>query len=429
MRFRVTSRVLALAASLGCLLLVCLYIVVQGSVDTPQKYRLKYPEALDWKDRRPIAALFLARDNTKWRSNPRGWFDDPNIDVFSPHGLTEFRQHLMAYADQSIALMKEMNAQGMIVWDLEGEQFPHPKASYVGDPTQLARIAPEMDPYSDEFFSKFASQGFRIGVCIRPQKIVFHSDGSFSQQEFVLNSRAIFDELDHKISYAISRWNCSLFYVDSNFGLWNLGLYDVTIFKRLQKKYPNVLLIPEHQDRRYFAYSAPYYDVWGRQKWPGTRSLAEEHRLFYPGAFSVINVMNSTEEEVNGIRPELVQAVRSGDILMYTGWWRSLEFKVVASIYKEGVGEGGPVAYPDIYRVRAGLSCLLDVLRNDFSLIYSRPLELVSVTTPRFGRVRIENGRLRYFAPTGTVGDDEFQYTVSDGVKTASAPVIVTVKQ
>jgi hypothetical protein len=428
-RFRVKARRLGLAASVGALLLLCLYFVIPERGDALRDYRLKYPETLDWKDRRPIGTLFLARDNTKWRSNPRGWFNDPNIDVFSSRGLSEFRQQVMAYADQSVALMKEMNAQGMIVWDLEGQQFPHPRASYVGDPTQLARIAPEMELCADEFFARFTSQGFRVGVCIRPQKIVFRSDGSFSQQEFVLDSQAIFNELDRKIAYARTRWNCSLFYVDSNFGFWNLGLYDATIFEKLQKKYPTILLIPEHQDRRYFAYTAPYYDVWGREKWPGTRSTAKEHRQVYPGAFSVINVMNSTEEEAAGLRSDLIQAVRSGDILMYSTWWRCPEFNVIASIYKEGVGDGGPVVNPDIYEIRPGEDRILDVLRTDFSLIFSRPLKLIGVTAPRFGSVQIENSRLHYFAPSEPIGDDEFQYTVSDGVKTASASVIVSVRR
>jgi len=188
---------------------------------------------LDWNDRRPIGSIYLARDNTKWSSNPRGWFNDPKIHVFSSEGLRSFQTRLMEYADDSVALLKAMNAQGMIVWDIEGEEFAHPEASYVGDPVLLFRIAPEMELFSDKFFQKFASQGLRIGICVRPQEIVFRPDGSFYQREFLFNAEAIFASLDQKIRYAKNRWNCSLFYVDSNFGALNLGLYDVAILKKL----------------------------------------------------------------------------------------------------------------------------------------------------------------------------------------------------
>jgi hypothetical protein len=290
---------------------------------------------LDWNDRRPIGSIYLARDNTKWSSNPRGWFSDPKVDVFSPEGLRAFRTRLMKYADDSVELLKAMNAQGMIVWDIEGQEFPQPEASYVGDPTLLFQIAPEMELFADDFFRKFASQGLRTGVCVRPQEIVFRSDGSYYQREFLLNSKAIFASLDRKIRYAKDRWKCSLFYVDSNFGALNLGLYDVAIFKKLHQKYPDILLIPEHENRRYFTYTAPYYDMKGREKWPGTRSLSIMHASSYPMAFSVIN---TADGDVNGRRSELLDAVKRGNILLYRTWWRSPECDAVSSIYKEASG-------------------------------------------------------------------------------------------
>jgi hypothetical protein len=306
-------------------------VVVQNCGDTFQT-RKRVPTTLDWNDRRPIGSIYLARDNTKWSSNPRGWFNDPKIDVFSPEGLRVFQRRLMKYADNSVALLKAMNAQGMIVWDIEGEEFAHPEASYVGEPTLLWRIAPEMDLFADEFFRKFASQGLRTGICVRPQEIVFRRDGSFYQREFLFNADAIFSTLDQKIRYAKNRWNCSLFYVDSNFGALNLGLYNIAIFKKLHEKHPYVLLIPEHENRRYFAYTAPSYDLKGREKWPGTRSLSTEHTSFYPKAFSVIN---TADGDVTGRRSELIDSVKRGNILLYRTWWRSPEFDAVSSIYKE----------------------------------------------------------------------------------------------
>jgi hypothetical protein len=306
-------------------------VVSQKCGDTFQ-LRQADPSTLDWNDRRPIGSIYLARVNTKWSSNPRGWFNDPKIDVFSQEGLRAFQTRLMKYADNSVALLKAMNAQGMIVWDIEGEEFEQPEASYVGDPVLLFRIAPEMELFADEFFGKFASHNLRTGICVRPQEIVFRSDGSFYQREFIFNAEAIFASLDEKIGYAKNRWNCSLFYVDSNFGALNFGLYDVAILKKLHQKYPDVLLIPEHENRRYFAYTAPYYDLKGREKWPGTRSLSIAHTSFYPKAFSVINTANG---DVSGRRSELLDLVKKGNILLYRTWWRSPEFDAVSSIYKE----------------------------------------------------------------------------------------------
>jgi hypothetical protein len=320
---------LRILAAVTCSLFVV--VVAQQCGETLQ-LRQRDPATLDWNDRRPIGSIYLARDNTKWSSNPRGWFNDPEINVFSPEGLRAFRTRLMKYADNSVALLKAMNAQGMIVWDIEGEEFAHPQASYVGDPVLLFRIAPEMELFADEFFRKFAFQGLRAGVCVRPQEIVFRPDGSFYHREYLFNAEAIFASLDQKIRYAKNRWNCSLFYVDSNFGALNLGLYDAAIFKKLNQKYPDVLLIPEHENRRYFAYTAPYYDWKGREKWPGTRSLSIAQISFYPKAFSVIN---TADGDLNGQRSELLDAVKRGNILLYRTWWRSPEFDAVSSIYKE----------------------------------------------------------------------------------------------
>src|ERR1700693_952734 len=38
-----------------------------------------------WADRRPIGSLFLARPNTKWPTNPRGWFDS-SINITTDQG-------------------------------------------------------------------------------------------------------------------------------------------------------------------------------------------------------------------------------------------------------------------------------------------------------------------------------------------------------
>jgi hypothetical protein len=152
-----------------------------------------------------------------------------------------------------------------------------------------------------------------------------------------MNSNAIYDELDRKIRYAQKRWNCSLFYIDSNFGFWNFGLYDVGIFKRLHQKHPDVLLIPEFENASYFDCCAPYYDPAAVQKWPGTRTAAWENYTTYSKGFSAIYTGN-----IDPISwyAEMVEAVRRGNILLCRSWWRGPEFEVVKRAYAEARASG-----------------------------------------------------------------------------------------
>jgi hypothetical protein len=294
-------------------------------------FRRMHPFVLDWPDRRPIGSLFLARDAAGWPGNPRGWFGDPDLDIFSPHGRERFEKRLLALADATIANLQAANAQGVIIWDLEGQQYPHPNASYVGDSTRLVRLAPEMAVVADSLFARFRSTQLRVGLCVRPQILTFRPDGSFVQSEPVLNPRALFESLDRKIGFARQRWGCTLFYIDSNFGAANLGVYDAAIFRQLHCRYPDALLIPEHANLAYFAVSAPYYEPGRPAKWPGTRRLAQDPPDPYVRAFSVINVGNL------GITPEwterLTRWVQDGDVLLFRAWLGGSELELVRTAY------------------------------------------------------------------------------------------------
>jgi hypothetical protein len=288
-----------------------------------------HDQFLTWSDRRPVGSLFLARANTKWPNNPRGWFSDQTIDVTTKPGRFLFRKRLMEYAMRGIALLKEMNAQGMILWDVEGQEFPQGEASYAGDPTQLPRLAPEMDAVADEFFRRFTNQGLKVGLCIRCNEIVFRSDGSFYQREYE-DDDAAFEGLDKKIAYARNRWRCTLFYIDSNAG--KRGILDVDIFRRLQQKHPDCLIAPEHCTAEYFACTAPYRELRKSAPWGGVARTPEAIKDLYPGSFSLINIADG---DIDGRRNELLQAVKHGDILLYRSWYQSDEFPDVKSIYRE----------------------------------------------------------------------------------------------
>jgi hypothetical protein len=99
--------------------------------------------------------------------NPRRWtFDAGKSDLSTEKGRRSFRKTLLQLADQSISVLKRTNAQGMITWDPEGEEFSG--ACYYGDPSLVSRLAPEMEfkgsnqkSAIDEYFEKLRAAGLR----------------------------------------------------------------------------------------------------------------------------------------------------------------------------------------------------------------------------------------------------------------------------
>jgi hypothetical protein len=237
--------------------------------------------------------------------------------VTTPAGLAVFRTRVLAWADQSVAILKDLNAQGMITWDIEGEQFPHP-TTYLCDPRVLAQAAPEMEPIADEYFRKFTSAGLRVGVCVRPQTLTLTGQGA-SQDPAADPAQVLID----KIAYAKSRWGASIFYIDSN-GDPNVPL-DADIIQRVAATHPDVLLVPEHENTRYYAYSAPYREL--RQDQVAT---PDEARAAYPSAFGVIYVADGN---MGRYFNDLVTAVRHGDILMTRAWFADSANADVKRVY------------------------------------------------------------------------------------------------
>ena len=63
------------------------------SGDVLERYAGKYPFQVNWKDRRPIGAIFLASSGINVATNPRRWIlNEGNIDITShPQGKAAFR--------------------------------------------------------------------------------------------------------------------------------------------------------------------------------------------------------------------------------------------------------------------------------------------------------------------------------------------------
>ncbi|MBI2299685.1 MAG: hypothetical protein HYU66_12215 [Armatimonadetes bacterium] len=293
--------------------------------DLYQRFAAAHPYRLSWPDRRPIGALFPSSAGINGEHNPRGWFNDKGADFVSDEGRKQFRERLLAWGRQSVEVVKGFGGQGMITWDIEGQEYPH-AISYLGDPRSLP---PEMEPVADEYFRLFADAGLRTGICIRPQLPVRRSYRDGVRQIEVPD---ILANLDAKLTYAQKRWGCTLFYVDSN-GDPNIPL-PAAIFHALAARHPDVLLIPEHENAAYYACTMPYRD-YANLKQLGTPDYV---RRVYPRAASFVYVGHG---DPAAVREQLVAAVRQGDILVVHGWYASPSQTVVKEIYAEAAKPGG----------------------------------------------------------------------------------------
>lgn len=317
--------------------------VVNLADDLFKRYGATYPYQLKWKDCRPIGRLFISSAHQSlaenYPKNPPGWLNRADIDVTTDEGRAKFKESVMAWVDNAVNICTAMKAQGMILWDPEGQENPH-ATSYIGDPRSLPS---EMEPIIDDVFKKFSSAGLCTGICIRPQRAVRPIYGTAVSQMAFVDTRDRLNNLAAKIDYAKKRWGCTLFYMDSNVD-WYEDPYripgaegysatvDDDLLRQLNERFPDCLIMPEWETLRSYAYSAPYSDVvYNKLTGPPAEVLAA-----YPSAFFANSMAQPQVEEKQS---ELAQSVKRGDILMFSGWWPSPENKFVKQMYDEaGLG-------------------------------------------------------------------------------------------
>jgi len=288
----------------------------------------RFPPTLSWPDRRPIGQLMLSshgRSSPFDPRNPRYWRFRPSADVTSPAGRAEFETWLLTEADKTVKILKQMNAQGVIVWDIDGQQYPHP-ISYGGEPR---RIPPEMQGVVDKLFKRFTDAGLRCGVNAGGRRFSIAADGRASQ-DFIDDPNGMFQMIDEKIRYVEKRWGCTLFYIDAPGGpRWPA---DASVFRRLAANHPNALLSPEHTTIIDYAWIA---GIWGTRHGP---SPSSEARWVYPRAFSIITTSAMSLGRGSTTWQDLVQNVRDGDVLMFASWVSTPQSQAVAQIYQDALG-------------------------------------------------------------------------------------------
>jgi hypothetical protein len=293
-----------------------------------------------WTDRRPIAQYFLSQRQFVTKENPSGYLN-AEVNVTTDDGTAAFRKLLLESADRWIAILKDNNAQGMIVWDLEG--YSQASMVYVGDPRMLPVYAPEMDAEADAFFKKFLDAGLRTGVTIRPN-MIFRIEGDAAIAKWgkwgynFQRESTVVPELSSMIRSAQKRWGCTIFYMDSNAyttddskdGFTPSRLITATMLRELRRRHPDVLIIPEHPVPGSHEWTAQYREL--RGGWKGT---PETERKQYPGAFSMLSFGGVKDGQIEENWDALATSIANGDVAFIEGWYPSGGNRSVKYLYQQ----------------------------------------------------------------------------------------------
>ena len=313
---------------------------------------------LNWTDRRIIGTVYLASapegdpgQPGGYPNNPRRYFTEgnpANFDVRTPVGLAKFQKRVLATAAAVVTNLRRLDAQGVITWELEGEQYPQ-QTSYVCAPDQIAKIAPEMEsvvgdaasPYrgmklDDAYFRTVRDAGFRVGVCVRPQHFAVNADGT--AQQTTLATAEVEAEMVRKMKYAHDRWGATLFYLDSTVEA-DGAVLEASLFQQAAKALPDSLLIPEETTAKHFAYTAPFRTF----LFHGDLGTDASVYSYYPKAFSA-NLINDVDpNRLQTALPALAAAVSKGDVLMvHADYWHPNNDTVLA-LYLTAHGGGTPM--------------------------------------------------------------------------------------
>lgn len=273
------------------------------AADALAAYAQRHPMLLKWDDRRPILRTFIG-----------DWFPfhaplDANMP--KPTGIettADFKKRILQSADWLIESLKAGDAQGMIIWNVEGSTDFSIK--YVGDPRMVEFMSPEMDQVADEYFKKIRDAGFRTGVCLRPStiKAFQREDKTFGYRHTYPRDKDVVEVLHSKIEYAQKRWGCTLFYIDTNSTYRNpvsdeekadwpkdpngryilyAALMSAEEWMTLCRMHPDVMLIPEHTPILCYTASVPYDQMNMGQAAPAGVT-PEIVRATWPTAFKML---------------------------------------------------------------------------------------------------------------------------------------------
>ena len=384
--------------------------------DVFKQWTKSYPFIADkvWPDRRPIATWFLGQSpficyvnptcnsTEDWSTNLNGWFTDPTVDVTTPSGLQAWAERMLGTADTNIQEMKLANAQGVIIWDLEGDKWPQ-CTTYIGDPRNAENplLAPEWDTQVtydgktmnviDAVFKKLKDAGFKTGVTIRPDQLDWTEGpdqgcggggdygplGIRPSQVYATDDASRIALLESKISFAYNRWGVTIFYIDSDD--WIAG-QDII---KIHHDFPDVLLMPENTTVLEYSVGIPfnYTKFSGAYSGPG---IFPYIGAIYPKAAAALNSSTDKGNELVVHHWELVNAIRHGSLILYDSWFPNGDVKYINNIYAEAKK---PVVAPKVSASGATSITASEATFNGKvsatggSVIYSRGFEYGGTTS------------------------------------------------
>lgn len=286
-------------------------------------WRQQHPRSLDWSDHRPILRMFFGGGLSQEEAIAR--LKNPESATM-PAPDPGFRKQVLGRMRNLIAAAREVDAQGAIMWDLEGTTFPH-ATTYIGDPRLIRLFNPQMELVIDEAMQMLKDAGLRVGVTLRPSHVAYNPQKQTAAHSHT-DAKDPFLELDTKIAYIRQRWGCTLVYIDTNFfwrqygptQTWKAGPIAADVWQRLHAKYPDVLLIPELPTVADYQATVPYGEA-DMGDW-GTPNLM---RRIWPDAWRVIAIEDADPVEYHD---RFVACARQGNALMTYAYSPNLVYVV-----------------------------------------------------------------------------------------------------
>lgn len=233
----------------------------------------RHPLAQRWGGLRRVGWFGYAGGAPSTDANPNRWFAD-RVDVRTADGRATFRSLLLADVDVAVANLRQLGAQGVIVWGLEGSRYIN-EVGFIADPRRLAELAPEMDAVADEVFARFHAAGLRTGVLVRPWRL----DRTRTPAAFVIDGAAGEAEVEDRIAYARQRWGCTIFPVmfASNGRHGAEGMPPESL-RRIAQRHPGVTLITDLPGLAWRAVAGGWDELSARR----SRLASRDWRLAYP---------------------------------------------------------------------------------------------------------------------------------------------------
>lgn len=292
-----------------------------------------------WTDRRPIGLVGMCFNNQFTITNPNGWNWGGVNDL---GGQTGWAKAAISFMKGVIAHCLGMGAQGIIVWDIEGEpKVLHGPAIFLGDPRVASTTAPEMNTpglagnsaagipstqsVSDYLFTLVRAAGLKTGVMTRAQLLNLAAN---TQTTYSSTLHGVTD-LESKMDYANTRWGCTMFYLDSN----DVG--QPGYIQQVHIDRPQYLISPEHwgndqanglspsatTQNQFVPYGAGFNFLAGTG--PGVKSGGTGdilNRATFPLGFDLVDCSHSPMDLA-----DMTTCAAAGDILLWGCWTISAE--------------------------------------------------------------------------------------------------------